>query len=150
VKHGGGAEQARVRHRTVGASNDNVRLARQLRRKLSLPEVVLWQQLRGRSVGYRFRRQFPFRGFVMDFACLERRLVIEVDSESHSMGNRPQRDIRRDRLLADTGFQTMRIAARDVLDNLDGVMILIATTCAARPLHHAAARRGPPPRSWED
>jgi very-short-patch-repair endonuclease len=126
-----------------------MRFARHLRRKLTLPEVVLWQQLRHRPAGHRFRR-FPFDGYVIDFACLERRLAIEVDGEAHSMGDRPQRDVRRDRELANYGFEALRIAARDVLDNLDGVMSYILTTCGNRPLHRDAMRRGPPPRSGED
>jgi len=64
--------------------------------------------------------------------------------------NNPKRDIIRDRRLSDGGFQTLRIAARDVLNNLDGVMTYVLTTCANRPLHHDASRRGPPPRSGED
>ena len=150
AQHGGGADTRRVRHRTVGASDRNIRHARHLRRKLTLPEVVLWQQLRKRPEGLRFRRQFPWNGYVIDFACLERRLAIEVDGEAHSMGNNPKRDIIRDRRLSDGGFQTLRIAARDVLNNLDGVMTYVLTTCANRPLHHDASRRGPPPRSGED
>ena len=86
----------------------------------------------------------------MDFACLKRRLAIEVDGEAHSMGDRPQRDLKRDSSLSQAGFDTLRIAAREVLDNLDGVLTHILTTCESRPLHHDAARRGPPPRSGED
>ena len=150
AEHGGGTEALRARHRTVGASDRNVRFARQLRRKLTLPEVVLWQELRKRPNGLRFRRQFPCYGYVADFACLEHRVAIEVDGEAHSMGNNPVRDAVRDRRLTDAGFQTLRIAARDVLDNLDGVMTWILMTCANRPLHHDAARRGPPPRPGEE
>ena len=86
----------------------------------------------------------------MDFACLERRLAIEVDGEAHSMGNNPERDQIRDRRLEGMGFQMLRIAARDVLGNLEGVLTFISTTCAGRPLHHSAAPSGPPPRSGED
>ncbi|MFL6738512.1 MAG: endonuclease domain-containing protein [Sphingomicrobium sp.] len=150
AKRNGGGAKGRVRHRTVGASDRNVRFARQLRRKLTLPEVVLWQQLRKRPDGLRFRRQFPCYGYVADFACLEHRVAIEVDGEAHSMGNNPVRDAVRDRRLTDAGFQTLRIAARDVLDNLDGVMTWILMTCAERPLHRSLAANGPPPRSGED
>jgi very-short-patch-repair endonuclease len=87
---------------------------------------------------------------VTDFACLARRVAIEVDGEAHSMGGAPQRDLRRDGELAEAGFATLRIAARDVLDNLDGVMALIVTSCENRPLHPDASRRGSPPRSGED
>ncbi len=117
---------------------------------MSLPEVLLWQQLRKRSGGFRFRRQFPLDGYVRDFACLDRRLAIEVDGEAHSRGNRPARDEHRDQVLGGLGYATLRIPARDVLDNLDGVLNLIVVTCGERPLHHAAAQRGSPPRSGED
>jgi very-short-patch-repair endonuclease len=117
---------------------------------MTLPEVLLWQLLRKRPAGLKFRKQFPFRGFVVDFACLGRRLAIEIDGEVHSMGDIPQKDARRDALLAEAGFETLRIAAKDVLNNLEGVLTLILHTCENRPLHHDASRRGPPPRSGED
>jgi very-short-patch-repair endonuclease len=117
---------------------------------MTLPEVVLWQQLRKRHNELRFRRQYPCRGYVLDFACLERRLAIEVDGEAHSMGKNPYRDAKRDLILADAGFETMRIAAREVLDNLEGVLTLISNTCRNRPLHRSASLIGPPPRSGED
>jgi very-short-patch-repair endonuclease len=117
---------------------------------MSLPEVVLWQQLRKRPEGLRFRRQFPCCGYVVDFACLERRLAIEVDGEAHSMGNNPERDDLRDSRLTGAGFEMLRIAARDVLGNLDDVLTHILTTCESRPLHHSAVLNGPPPRSGED
>ena len=148
MKLGGGAENLRTRHRTVGSSPANVVFARKLRRELTLPEVILWQQLRTRPSGLRFRRQFPIRGYVADFACLERRLAIEIDGEAHSMGGNPKRDVARDRRLNEAGFQTLRIAARDLLGNLDGVMAYILAACASRPLHQPSA--GPPPRSGEE
>jgi very-short-patch-repair endonuclease len=147
---GGEADSRRVRHRTVGANPENIKFARALRRKMTLPEVLLWQVLRKRPAGLKFRKQFPHHGFVIDFACLERRLTIEVDGEVHSMGDIPRRDAKRDAQLAEAGFATLRIAARDVLRNLQGVLTLIIHTCENRPLHHDAVRRGPPPRSGED
>ena len=114
---------------------------------MSLPEVLLWQQLRKRPDGLKFRRQFPFADMTVDFACLERRLVIEVDGEGHSFGDQP----RRDAILRREGFRVLRIAARDVLNNMDGVLRFILATCSeVGPLHHDAARRGSPPRSGED
>jgi very-short-patch-repair endonuclease len=87
----------------------------------------------------------------VDFACLERRLVIEVDGEGHSYGDQPRRDSARDALLQREGLRVLRIAARDVLKNMDGVLSYILAACSeVGPLHHDAARRGPPPRSGED
>ena len=125
-----------------------VRRARALRRTLSLPEIALWAQLRARPNGLKFRRQHPAGPYVLDFYCAEARLCIEVDGETHNFGDRPERDERRDALLALHGIETLRIAARDVLDNLDAVMIYILQVATSRPpLHHPASPGGPPPRA---
>ncbi|MGN6059391.1 MAG: endonuclease domain-containing protein, partial [Sphingomicrobium sp.] len=124
---------------------------RQLRRQMSLPEVLLWQQLRKRPDELKFRRQFPIRDMTVDFVCLERRLVIEIDGEGHSFGDQPRRDSARDAILKREGFRVIRIAARDVLRDMDAVLRFIVATCSeVGPLHHDAARRGSPPRSGED
>ena len=116
---------------------------------MSLPEVLLWQALRKRPEGLKFRRQFPVGPITTDFACLERRLIIEVDGEQHGMGDHPQRDAARDLSLQRDGFVVMRIAARDVLKDLDGVVSGIIARCIeVGPLHQPAA--GPPPRAGED
>ena len=118
---------------------------------MSLPEVLLWQELRKRPNGLKFRKQFPILQMTVDFACLERRLVIEVDGEWHGFGDQPERDAGRDALLKQEGFQVIRIAARDVLKDMDAALRRIIGACGdAGPLHHDAARRGPPPRAGED
>ncbi|HEU0135293.1 MAG TPA: DUF559 domain-containing protein [Allosphingosinicella sp.] len=126
-----------------------VKLARKLRKDLSPPERLLWWALRQRRGGYRFRKQCPQGPFVLDFACLEARLAIEVDGEVHDRGDRPERDARRDPFLEQLGFLTMRIPAREVFSNLEGVVLGILAECRRRgPLHHAS--HGPPPRSGEE
>jgi very-short-patch-repair endonuclease len=116
---------------------------------MSLPEVLLWQVLRKRPGGHKFRRQFPIGQITADFACLERRLVIEVDGESHNLGDRPARDLARDAILSREGFRVVRIAALDVLKDLDAVHRYIVANCSeVGPLHQPAA--GPPPRSGEE
>jgi very-short-patch-repair endonuclease len=118
---------------------------------MSLPEVLLWQVLRKRPEGLKFRRQFPSDRVTVDFACLSHRLILEVDGESHSFGDQPRRDGARDAMLTREAFRVMRIPARDVLKDLDAVLRYILATCfEAGPLHHDAAHRGPPPRSGED
>jgi very-short-patch-repair endonuclease len=118
---------------------------------MSLPEVLLWQQLRKRPAALKFRKQFPIGEMTVDFACLERRLIIEVDGEGHSFGEQPCRDAARDAILRREGFRVMRIAARDVLRDMDAVLRWIVATCSeVGPLHHDAQRRGPPPRSGEE
>ena len=144
-----GEDRKRSKHRTVGATDDNIRLARQLRRTMTLPEVLLWNALRLRPDNLKFRKQFPLVGYVADFACLTHRLIVEIDGESHSRGDQPQRDAARDAIFKSEGFRVMRIAARDVLANVDAVVRGIVARCAeVGPVHQPSAGR--PPRSGEE
>ena len=146
-----GEDFRRSAFRTLGASHQQVARARKLRKEMSLPEVLLWKRLQTRPGGHRFRKQFPFESITADFACLASRLIIEVDGENHSFGDRSQRDAARDRMLEQAGFSVLRVPAREVLKNMDGVVRMIVGTCAERgPRRHSAARSGPPPRSGED
>ena len=121
--------------------------ARNLRRKLTLPEVILWQNLRCRPDGLKFRRQHPTGPYILDFFCSDARLAIEVDGEGHSRGDQPQRDQRRDDWLATASIKTLRIPAVEILRDADAVIRSIVAAAATRlPLHHPAAPGGPPPR----
>jgi len=121
------------------------RNARHLRRKMTLPEVILWHWLRQRPEGLKFRRQHPTGPYVLDFFCSDARLAIEVDGEVHSRGDQPERDAGRDRWLREAGIETLRIPAVDLLKNADAVLQWVIASASARlPLHHPAD--GPPPR----
>ena len=105
------------------------RLAREQRASMSLPERVLWRQLRLKQTGLRFRKQHPAGPYVLDFYCHEARLCVEIDGQSHDFTS--AHDERRDRWLASQGVRTLRIAARDVLRNLDGVVQYIVAEAQA-------------------
>ena len=120
-----------------------VRQARTLRRAMTLPEVLLWRVLRQRPSGLKIRRQHPSGPFVLDFYCESASLAIEIDGMAHDMGGNPERDARRDAWLAERGIATLRIAASDVLSDLDSVVRHIIDRC--QPLHHPAVPDGPPP-----
>ncbi|WP_176496527.1 endonuclease domain-containing protein [Sphingomonas sp. HMP6] len=121
--------------------------SRQLRHELTLPEVLLWQQLRRRGAGHNWRKQHAAGDYSLDFYCDAAKLCVEVDGEAHSRGDRPTRDAARDAWMAERGIVTLRIPAVDVLRHLDGVLRLIALRAGERaPLHHPAASDGPPPR----
>ena len=104
--------------------------ARHLRRTMSLPEVLLWSELRKKPNGVQFRRQHPAGGFVLDFFCATANLAIEVDGEAHNRGSRPAKDLARDEWLRSKGVEVMRIPAVDVLRNLDGVLQAIGFAVA--------------------
>ncbi|WP_201739169.1 endonuclease domain-containing protein [Flavisphingopyxis soli] len=126
--------------------------ARKLRRALSIPETTLWVRLRARPAGFKFRRQHPCGPYVLDFYCAAAKLGIEVDGVAHDMGDRPERDARRELVLNQQGIEIMRIRAGDIVRDVDAAVEAIAATCEARriPLHHPALPDGPPPRAGEE
>ena len=97
--------------------------ATRLRSTMSLPERILWSALRRKATGLRFRRQQPAGPYVLDFYCHSIKLCIEVDGQQHDFS--VARDAARDRWLREQGVRTVRIAARDVLRNPDGVVAWI-------------------------
>jgi very-short-patch-repair endonuclease len=118
---------------------------------MSLPQVLLWRELKQRPGGYKFRKEFPFHPYTIDFVCLSSRLAIEVDGMAHDMGDNPQRDLRRDRFLMQRGFRVLRVPAREVLTDLENCVIGIVESCRqGGPPPPSARADGPPPRSGED
>ena len=108
--------------------------AREFRRNMSEPEVMLWSRLKGlRERGFRMRRQFPFRGYYLDFVCFSRRLVVEVDGFQHGEDAHVEHDAIRDRILQRQGFRVLRFWASDVRRNLSGVMAQIVLALEAQP-----------------
>ncbi|MBW8815163.1 MAG: DUF559 domain-containing protein [Caulobacterales bacterium] len=102
---------------------------------MSEPEVLLWSRLkRLRERGYAFRRQFPFRGYFLDFACLSYRLVVEVDGVQHTDERQSEHDAVRDRILERHGFRVIRISAGSVRSSLADVMdqIVLALESSVR------------------
>jgi very-short-patch-repair endonuclease len=117
---------------------------------MTLPEVLLWQELQKRPGGYKFRRQFPQTPFTLDFVCLSSRLAIEVDGEIHDRVDQPQKDKLRDRILTERGFRMLRIPARSVLESLESCVLGIVTACREGGPPPPSLRDGPPPRTGED
>jgi very-short-patch-repair endonuclease len=122
-----------------------LRLARKLRREMSLPEVLLWRILRQRPHGLKFRKQHPVGAYVADFFCAERGVIIEVDGLAHDMGDRPERDQRRDAQLREVGLKIVCIPASEVLKNVSDMADLIVRSCLAAPPPSDALRLPPPP-----
>jgi very-short-patch-repair endonuclease len=119
-------------HPIMRAPKETIANARRLRRNLSAPEAQLWSRLRKRAPGKpTFRRQHPIGPYVLDFFCARARLAIEIDGISHDMGDRPQRDIRRDAWLEAQGLTVLRIAAGELPGRLDAAVDGIVRMAAA-------------------
>ena len=108
--------------------------ARALRKRMTPHEVKLWVRLRElRDQGLHFRRQAPFLGYVLDFVCFDRRLVVEVDGSQHAMGPQLAKDTVRDAHLSNAGFEVLRFWNADVDRDFDAVIDTIFMRAMARP-----------------
>jgi very-short-patch-repair endonuclease len=96
---------------------------------MTLPEGMLWQALRQRPDGLKFRRQHPIGCCIVDFYCPATTLVVEVDGEAHSMGDRLERDFRRDAWLRGQGLRVIHFSASDVIGDLASVVTAILLAC---------------------
>ena len=127
------------------------RKSRALRRTMSPPEILLWQQLRRKATGRKWRKQHPAGPYSLDFYCDAVKLCVEVDGEAHDRGGAPANDGRRDEWLAGHGIETLRIPAAEIMGNLDGVLAWIELHARKRaPLHRPADGPRPPDKPGED
>jgi very-short-patch-repair endonuclease len=114
--------------------------ARALRGKLTNAERVLWRELRQYQLGTRFRRQFPIHPYVVDFARIEARLIVEADGGQHAIS---RTDARRDAYLTVRGWRILRFWNNDILGNRAGVLQTIAEALGTYP------HPDPPPPAGE-
>ncbi|MXP42739.1 DUF559 domain-containing protein [Altererythrobacter soli] len=127
-------------------SPEAIERAKKLRQEMSLPEVLLWNRLRGKPMGMKFRSQHPLGDYVIDFFCASKRIAIEIDGIAHDMGSRPDRDAKRDAWLRQQGIDVLRIPAAEVLRDVDAAAEAIVRYCAEAPPPSAADAAATSPR----
>jgi very-short-patch-repair endonuclease len=116
------------------ATRETIARARALRQSLSPPEARLWLHLKAlRQEGHHFRRQAPFRAYILDFVCHAARLAIELDGAHHGTEAQQAHDQTRDRVLAQQGYQTLRLPAAEMMTNPEGIVTAIREALNARP-----------------
>jgi very-short-patch-repair endonuclease len=97
--------------------SDLVILSRNFRKRQTDAESLLWRHLRGKQVeGFRFRRQHPIGRYIVDFVCLEERLILEIDGGQHDIEK--DKDQERTNWLVTEGYRVLRFWNNDVLTNL--------------------------------
>ena len=127
-----------------GADRRKVRIERHLRSRQTDAERKLWFAVRDRRLsGFKFVRQEAIGPFIVDFACRDKRLVVEVDGGQHA--DRAE-DAARDAFLAGEGYRVLRFWNNDVLSNRDGVLTVILgalqqSQCTGLPLTPPSPRK---------
>jgi len=95
--------------------------SRQLRNEPTPAELRLWSHLRLKNLdGARFRRQYPIEGYIVDFCCIRKRLIVEVDGSQHA--DNAAYDERRTQILERQGFRVLRFWNGEVMQNIGGVV----------------------------
>jgi very-short-patch-repair endonuclease len=104
-----------------------------LRNNATDAERALWQILRGKQLGVKFRRQHPLKGYVLDFYCVERKLAVELDGGQHNSPEGRAHDAKRSMVLMEQGIRVIRFWNDEVFNNLDGVWQRIAEALGTAP-----------------
>jgi very-short-patch-repair endonuclease len=101
-------------------------LRRQFRTQSTPSEAHLWKCLRrSRLGGFKFRRQHPIGRFVVDFCCVRKRLIIELDGDVHNEELQSRYDLNRDEILQGLGYRILRFRNEEVASSLDSVLARI-------------------------
>jgi very-short-patch-repair endonuclease len=97
-----------------------------LKSNMTTAEKILWQRIRNKKLGYKFRRQHIIDTFIVDFVCLKTNLIIEVDGKIHIY--QKDYDSNRTDVLEDLGYRVIRFTNAEVLNNLNEVVSKIKST----------------------
>lgn len=107
----------------------SIKKARVLRHNPTEAETLLWQCLRNVHTGFKFRRQLPVGPYIADFACIEAKLIVEVDGGQHCEN---AKDEKRTQYLSGCGYEVIRFWNNDVTDNLEGVVSTLTLALSQR------------------
>ena len=123
-----------------GASNLLFEKAKMLRNTLTESEILLWNHIKGKQLGFRFRRQHPIAYYIADFYCHEAKLVIELDGSIHNQPDILQNDIERQKYLEGLGLTVLRYTNKELYNNSNKVLEEIKSTIQSQ--RHTASPLG--------
>lgn len=117
----------------LGADRLVFQNAEALRYRMTVAEELLWEQLKGKRLGVKFRRQHPLGIYIADFYCHQYKLIIELDGSIHNLPDVIQNDIVRQNNLVSDGLKVLRFTNDQVLNNLEKVLENINTQIQSSP-----------------
>jgi very-short-patch-repair endonuclease len=99
-------------------------------RQQTTTEKIIWKKLRAKRFhGLKFRRQVPLGQYIVDFACIEKYLILECDGDSHYEEGKQKYDKRRDQYFTNRGFKTVRLGNRATQEDIDTALNIISREC---------------------
>jgi very-short-patch-repair endonuclease len=118
-------------------------LARALRKRMTDAERLLWRHLRNRELGgWKFKRQYPVGPFIVDFICVEKNIVIEVDGGQHAEDE--ESDLQRSAYLNKMGYRVCRFWNNQVLQETESVLEAIFAILAESKQNSPSPQPSPP------
>ena len=119
-------------------------LAKNLRKRITDTERLLWQHLRAkRFSGLKFRRQEPIGTYIVDFVCFEKKVIVELDGGQHALRAEMENDSRRDHWFESQGYTVLRFWDNEVLESVQEVLEVIWKHCSDHPpLNPLPSREG--------
>lgn len=102
--------------------------ARANRKNMTLSEQILWNVIRKKNFGVRFLRQHVIGDYIVDFICIEEKLIIEVDGGYHSEPKQQNEDQQREEWLKAHGFRVIRFKNEEIMNELPKVINIIKIT----------------------
>jgi len=92
-------------------------ISKELRKNQTEAEDALWQELRRKNTGFKIKRQQPVDGYIADFICIEKQVIIEVDGGIHLNSEQNKKDEERTRVLKTQGYDVIRFTNEEILEN---------------------------------
>ena len=118
----------------MGYDKQLIQLSKKLRNNSTKEEIILWQSLKQKQLGVKFRRQQPIGKYIADFVCFEKKIIIELDGGQHNESSNIEKDKMRDLFFNQNGFKVVRFWNNEIHQNLDGVIAKIQTEIKCPPL----------------
>ena len=111
-------------------SIQTLNVARELRQRMTQAEKILWNVLRAKNIGFKFRRQAPFVfsddcHYIADFYCPEKKLIIELDGGIHNNKFAKEYDKFREDIFKISGYKILRFKNKEVIESLNKVIVEI-------------------------
>jgi very-short-patch-repair endonuclease len=113
-------------HTKLATKKETLKRCKELRKNSTPQEIIFWSRVRAKRFrGLKFRRQHHIGKYIVDFVCLDKKIIIELDGWQHKEENKERYDKTRAEFLERQGFRIVRFWNNEINDNLDGVFLKI-------------------------